>query len=92
MRPTTARIARQSGGSAGSMAVQTPYQKALSYAECMRSHGVPGFPDPNSQGDFLVNPSDNIDIDELSPQYKSAVKTCAHLFPFRPTPRSNGRL
>src|SRR5580704_2308688 len=24
---------------------------ALAYAQCMRSHGVAGFPDPNSQGE-----------------------------------------
>jgi hypothetical protein len=26
------------------------YQKALAYSECMRAHGVPNFPDPNSNG------------------------------------------
>jgi hypothetical protein len=27
--------------------------QALAFARCMRSHGVPNFPDPNSQGDFV---------------------------------------
>ena len=26
---------------------------ALAYAHCMRSHGVPTFPDPDAQGDFV---------------------------------------
>jgi hypothetical protein len=29
---------------------------ALAYANCMRSHGVPDFPDPNSQGEFQLRP------------------------------------
>ena len=33
------------GGSSG-------YQKAITYAQCMRSHGLPSFPDPDSQGQF----------------------------------------
>jgi hypothetical protein len=32
----------------------TAYQKALAYAQCIRAHGVPGYPDPNSQGQFIV--------------------------------------
>ena len=31
------------------------YQKAVAFAQCMRSHGEPGWPDPNSQGNFLIN-------------------------------------
>ncbi|HEY4850974.1 MAG TPA: hypothetical protein VII22_09260 [Streptosporangiaceae bacterium] len=30
----------------------TREQAALAYARCMRSHGVPGFPDPDSNGNF----------------------------------------
>jgi len=28
---------------------------ALGYAHCMRSHGVPDFPDPNGQGEFQLH-------------------------------------
>jgi len=38
-----------SGGSATSSA----YTKALAYAKCIRAHGVPGYPDPNSKGQFV---------------------------------------
>jgi hypothetical protein len=39
-----------SGGSSSAAAGSAQYAKALAYAQCMRSHGVPGFPDPDSQG------------------------------------------
>jgi hypothetical protein len=66
------------GGSpagAGSGSGQTPYQQALAYARCMRSHGDPGFPDPNSQGLF-PHPA--------GPQYESASRACGHLLPSQP--------
>jgi hypothetical protein len=66
------------GGSAGGSGTsQTPYQQALAYARCMRSHGEPGFPDPTSQGAFSRIPPP-------SPQYQSANKACQHLLPSQP--------
>jgi len=39
------------GSSTGASAAgSTPYQKAVAYAQCILSHGQPGWPDPNSQG------------------------------------------
>jgi hypothetical protein len=32
----------------------TAYQKALAFSECMRSHGVPNYPDPNSNGQIVI--------------------------------------
>jgi hypothetical protein len=40
------------GGSATAGKGSTGYQKAIAYAQCMRSHGVPSFPDPDTQGQF----------------------------------------
>jgi hypothetical protein len=57
---------------AGPPAGQTPYQQALAYAHCMRVHGDPGFPDPNSQGLF-PHPA--------GPRYQAATNACAHLLP-----------
>jgi hypothetical protein len=49
--------------------------EALQYAACMRSHGVPDFPDPNKNGGFsgtsTVNPS--------SPTFQNAQSTCMQL-------------
>jgi hypothetical protein len=71
---------------AGTQDTQTPqitpddqgdYLKA---AECMRSHGVPDFPDPtfgNNTVTFNVPPN----IDPNSSQAKSAVATCSKLIP-----------
>ena len=56
---------------------QGDYLKA---AECMRSHGVPDFPDPtfgNNTVTFNVPPN----IDPNSSQAKSAVATCSKLIP-----------
>jgi hypothetical protein len=58
------------------------YQDALAYAGCMRNHGDPSFPDPE-----LVNNAHEHGItmgqgvDQSSPQYVSANKTCKHLLP-----------
>lgn len=54
---------------------QTPYQQALAYAQCMRAHGDPGFPDPSSQGLF-PHPA--------GAQYQPASNACAHLLPSQP--------
>lgn len=49
----------------------------LAFASCMRQHGVPGFPDPNSQGVF---PSSGMDgIDPNSPLVQTAFKACEPL-------------
>jgi hypothetical protein len=40
-------------------------------AACMRSHGFPNFPDPDSSGGF-----DSSKFDQSSPQFQSAMQTC----------------
>jgi hypothetical protein len=68
-----------SGPSAGSSQAggSTTYQKDLAYAQCMRSHGVPKFPDPTSSGAFVNTGQFNSD----SSQFHSADATCRHLLP-----------
>jgi hypothetical protein len=44
----------------------------LAYAACMRSHGLPDFPDPDSSGGFAL-PGD---IDPNSPRYQAAENAC----------------
>ena len=58
-------------------------------AECMRSHGVPKFPDPSSNGNLLITPSSGIDPN--SPLFQTAQKDCAKYFPARPPPTSSHR-
>jgi hypothetical protein len=46
---------------------------ALAYARCMRAHGVPDFPDPDSNGQF------NVDPHSASSQETAANHACHHL-------------
>jgi hypothetical protein len=61
---------------------QTPSQKAaantaaLEFAQCMRSHGIPNFPDPNGQG-VIDMTGVNIRLD--SPQNRNAMQACQAL-------------
>jgi hypothetical protein len=67
-------------GSSGSQ--QTAQQQrtrvadALSFARCMRSHGVTHFPDPTAQGDLSVEMVQAHGIDVHSPAVLRAVQTC----------------
>lgn len=47
------------------------------YATCMRSHGVPTFPDPNSKGQLDASKVANLN----SPQYRKAQEVCRSLAP-----------
>jgi hypothetical protein len=46
----------------------------VKWARCMRSHGLPSFPDPNGQGAF-----DRSKFDESTPAFQSASKACQSL-------------
>jgi hypothetical protein len=65
--------------SPSSDAGQTYYQKTLAFAQCVRTHGQPGFPDPNSQGNFLLRSNHGFRMG--SPQFEAANKVCQHLLP-----------
>ena len=58
----------------------TPAQRAqelkelLALAKCMRTHGFPNFPDPDSQGAFDFSTSGN--FDPRSTQFQSAMSAC----------------
>jgi len=53
--------------------------RQLAFARCMRSHGVPNFPDPNSSGGFP-----NTTLRQLAASnshYQAATHACGHLLP-----------
>ena len=50
---------------------------AVSFAGCMRSHGVPGFPVPTSFGQFKHAFNSRV----ASPAFQSAAADCQHLLP-----------
>ncbi len=60
---------------------ETTLQQSLAFAQCMRAHGAPNFPDPNSSGVFVENPSNNADFKAPA----SARQACGHLLPKRKT-------
>ncbi len=70
----------ESGGSApeGPASLQ---QAAVAYAKCMRSNGVPNFPDPNAGGGFLFHARAGI---INSPLFKAAQAKCHKLLPGGP--------
>jgi hypothetical protein len=51
---------------------------ALKYAVCMRSNGVPDFPDPNGQGMIQINNATGV-LDSSSPQFQKAETACQNL-------------
>jgi hypothetical protein len=52
---------------------------ALQFANCMRAHGVPNFPDPGSGGGPKIGPGSG--IDPSSPAFQFAQSKCNKLLP-----------
>ena len=79
---TTAASAANQG-----MPTLTPAQRAaqLSYSECMRSHGVSDFPDPDSQGRIQISGGPGSDLNPDNPVFQNAQKACQSKQP-KPTP------
>jgi hypothetical protein len=79
----TALLAAACGGGSGSpvSTKQANYQKLLAYSQCMRTHGEPGFPDPQPNGNLLIDgPKDHLNGALMN----SANKACQHLMPKSP--------
>jgi hypothetical protein len=72
-----------SGSPTGSSStVASLANQALSYARCMRSHGISDFPDPSGSGGLQYQGSTS------SPAYRSAQTACARLEPRKIVPNS----
>jgi hypothetical protein len=64
-------------------------QKALDFAACMRSHGVPKFPDPKASSDGGIDMGGfgpGTGVDPNSPQFQAAQRECQKLVPGGPPP------
>jgi hypothetical protein len=80
----TAGLLAGCGGGAHPSLTTKVMSSALAYADCMRSHGVPDFPDPNSQGEFQLRPvkfengrtTPIADLNPSSPAFQSAQRVC----------------
>jgi len=65
-----------SASGSGPPPTQAQTQQMVRFADCMRSHGVPGFPDPNADfGAFKQAVNSN------SPAFASAMPHCQQLLP-----------
>ncbi len=77
-----------SGGSSGGGAtLQLKTAGAAKFAACMRSHGVPNFPDPGQNGAISIGPGSGIDPGSAS--FQAAQQHCSSLLPNggRPSPQ-----
>ncbi len=54
---------------------------ALAYAQCMRAHGIPKFPDPDSNGHLGASGGPGSGVDPQSTQYHAAAQACRSLMP-----------
>ena len=52
---------------------------AVAYSACMRSHGVPSYPDPGSDGNLPKGSAQAFGISNS--QYQAAERACRHLLP-----------
>lgn len=65
--------------SSGGRQARAQTEAAFRFARCMRSRGVPGFPDPTTRAfKFSLTPASG---NAQSPTFRSAVTACQHLLP-----------
>jgi hypothetical protein len=76
-------VACGGGGSSGANAAAgtSTHHQALAYASCMRSHGEPGFPDPDSHGGFDKATVVRAFRQTSKSVVLSASRACGHLMP-----------
>ncbi len=70
---TSSRGGSGSASNGGTRAVKQ--EKAVKFAECVRAHGVPHFPDPDASGNF------NFGVDVTAATFTAAVNACKALQP-----------
>ena len=76
---TLTTSAAGTASSNGQPDLQHAYQEQLAYSQCMRSHGVPSYPDPTLSAHSLTIAGGH--LDQRSPQFVSAGTTCKRLVP-----------
>jgi len=71
-------VSSESSGSSSEGAAN-PQQALIAFAKCMRSNGLPNFPDPNGSGGFAFHAS--AEMNPSSPAFKAAQAKCRKLMP-----------
>ena len=90
---TTTTTADEPAASGGPSTGTSKAGSGAAFSSCMRSHGVPNFPDPTSGGGITIDSSSGIDPD--SPRFQSAQRACRHLLPGGgkpPTPAQQAKM
>ncbi|HVX44041.1 MAG TPA: hypothetical protein VHC49_09140 [Mycobacteriales bacterium] len=85
---TSPRVAGAGGTTSPSSAAPTK-ASALAYSQCMRSHGIKDFPDPDSNGELKVNAGPGSDLNGDDPKYQAADTACKPLLPNQGKPPAN---
>ena len=67
------------GKPAGGDKKATDQDKAVKFAECIRAHGVPDFPDPDAKGDFDLR--DRREPRACGRRPSTRARTCSHRAP-----------
>jgi hypothetical protein len=83
-------LATACGGAAPVSASPPTYAQELALAQCMRGHGVPGFPDPQASGGYSLPANGVIEgiggsADINSSPARAAYGHCRHLLPGGPS-------
>ena len=79
--PTVASLGSQASKSTSTTTAASKHTSALAYSECMRSHGIGDFPDPNSQGQIALSAGPGSDLDPNNPTFQAAQNACQSLMP-----------
>jgi hypothetical protein len=83
---STSTSSNANGGASSSSSTSGPpsQQQMVAFSQCMRSHGVPEFPEP-TEGHLLVRSKDNnghvSGVNPRSPQFQAAQRACGKLLP-----------
>src|SRR5215510_4184697 len=72
--PGVAQVGSTTTGGGGSTSADP-----AAYSACMRRHGIPNFPDPDSHGRLVFTTGSG--INPRSPQFRAAQKACQRLLP-----------
>ena len=74
--PGVAAVGTTTSSTSVSSPGSTRQSSAIAFSRCMRSHGVPNFPDPNPRGEF---PSFDLGVPKSTA--RAADSACRHLLP-----------
>jgi hypothetical protein len=88
----TVILAAACGGSPSSTSntgASGQFQQDLAFAQCMRSHGLPDFPDPNANGHGFGD-QQQANQEQSNPHFETALSACQHLLPSAPS--SHGKV